>query len=417
MLPFDRGSDTLFGNFQERSGDSHRIHTLQLLPSRRILAGMAQPNSTESASPTGSSETLAQLRSAIDQLDDRIHDLLIERANLVYRVGELKGREAEGRKSDGQFYRPEREAQIHRRLEERHHGPLPVAAIHRIYREIISASLSLEKRMRIVYLGPEATYTHQAAMKHFGSSCDMAAARTTDELFSDVETGRYNFGVVPVESSIEGMVNHTLDRFVDSPLCICAEILLPGVHNLLSRETDIREVQVLYSHYQSLEHCRDWLDRHLPNIRTEEVESTAQAAELACQTEKSAAIAGVYAADKYRLNILVEHIEDRADMEHRFLVVGRQEPLPSGRDQTSLMFSVRDRPGFLYRALGIFAHQEINLTRIESRPSKRRAWDYLFYVDFEGHQTDAVVKAALGDLSNLPGVTAKILGSYPRPAL
>ena len=357
--------------------------------------------------------TLNDCREAIDRIDDNIHDLLMERAGWVLKVGELKDKSG----TDVAFYRPEREARIHRRLESRHDGPLPVAALHRIYREIISASLNLEKELTVAYLGPEATFTHQAALKQFGSSFKMFPVRTINEVFHEVEIKRADFGVAPVENSIEGIVNHTLDRLVDSTLSVCGEVYLPIVHVLLSAETDVEAVKVLYSHHLAVSQCRTWLARHMPGVRIEEVRSTAQAARLAKKERGAAAIAGIFAADEYGLNVLAEHIEDRADNENRFLVIGHHAPSRSGQDMTSIMFSFRDEPGFLHRVLGIFANHKINLTRIESRPSRKKAWDYLFFIDFEGHQEDQNAAAALKELSAISGVAVKLLGSYPRRVL
>lgn len=356
--------------------------------------------------------TLDDLREAIDRVDARIHDLLMERAGYVLQVGEVKGD-----KRDTVFYRPEREAQIHRRLAERHEGPLPISAVHRVFREIISASLNLEKPLRIAYLGPEAAFTHQAALKHFGSSFSMAPSRTIDEVFDCVELERAEYGVAPVENSVEGIVNHTYDRFVDSPLQICAEIVLPEVHNLLSMAESAEEIKAVYCHYQAFARSRGWLKNHMPNVPVIDVESTAKAAEMAVKEPGAAAIAGVYAADNYGLNVLAEHLEDQAGLENRFLVVGRQSPQPSGSDKTSLMLSFPDRPGVLHEVLGIFAREGVNLTKIESRPSKRRKWDYLFFVDLAGHQSDPKITAALETLGTMRGTFIKVLGTYPCHAI
>ncbi|MBF0309170.1 MAG: prephenate dehydratase [Magnetococcales bacterium] len=352
------------------------------------------------------------LREGIDGIDDRIQDLLVQRAELVLAVGALKER-----RRDAPFYRPDREARIHRRLEARHRGPLPVAALHRIYREIISASLNLEKPLTISYLGPEAGFTHQASIKQFGSSATLQEVWSIDEVFHEVEIGRANYGVVPVENSTEGMVTYTLDRFSDSSLRICGEVLLPVVHHLLSREAHLDTVERLYGHHRALLQCRRWIDRHLPKVAVNEVNSTAKALEKARDEKRSAAIGGEYGADSYGLEVLAEHVEDFADMENRFLVIGRQDPEPTGQDQTSLMFSFRDHPGFLHQVLGIFAQRGVNLTRIESRPSRRRAWDYNFFVDLEGHFEDVAIADALTALTLVPGVSTRVLGSYPRPAL
>jgi chorismate mutase/prephenate dehydratase len=357
--------------------------------------------------------TLDELRQAIDRIDDGVHDLLMERAQRVQQVGALKERGA----GDISFYRPEREAHIHRRLEARHRGPLPVAALHRIYREIISASLNLERKLAVVYLGPEATFTHQAAVKQFGTSPLVFPVRSIDEVFHEVELRRADFGVTPIENSTEGMVNHTLDRLVDSPLRIWGEIYLPVTHDLLSRERELDAVRVVYGQPTVLAQCQTWLDNHLPHVVIKECASTAAAVWEARQESGAAVIACELAADPYEWNRLVQHIEDKADNENRFLVIGRETPARSGQDKTSLMFSFRDQPGFLHQVLGIFARRELNLTRIESRPSLKKAWDYLFFIDLEGHQEDPPVAAALAELAATPGVVMKILGSYPRKVL
>lgn len=358
-------------------------------------------------------QSLDTLRQAIDAIDDQIHDLLMARAQRVVEVGILKGLSGT---ADPSFYRPEREASIHRRLEARHQGPLPKAALHRIYREIISASLNLEKKLSVVYLGPEATFTHQAALKQFGSSFRMYFANSIDEVFHEVEVQRADFGVAPVENSSEGMLTHTLDRFVDSPLLICGEIYLSASHALLSMESDMEQIRVLYSTASSLIQCRPWLDRRLPEIQLKTVDSTALAARTVCQEPGSALIATLWVADNFGLNVLAEHIEEQVD-ENRFLVIGRQGPRRSGQDKTSLLFSFQDQPGFLYQVLGIFARLGINLTRIESRPSRKRAWEYQFFVDLVGHMEDVLVAEALRELSLMAGVTVKVLGSYPVCAL
>ncbi len=356
--------------------------------------------------------SLEELRQHIDRIDDRIHDLLMERAQWVLQVGRTKGRGSPGTS----FYRPEREARIHRRLEERHRGPFPVQAVHRIYREIISASLRLEKKLAVAYLGPEASSSHQAAIKQFGSSCDLLPVGSIEEVFNAVELERVDFGVAPVENSTEGVVTSTLDRFVESPLLISGEIFLSVVHNLLSSETDLKRVRTVYGRFSSLDRCRQWLDEQLPGVVITEVPSTIQAAERARNEPETAAIAGLFAADRFGLHTLAENIHDTAH-ENRYFVIGRQVPQPSGRDKTSLMFRFRDQPGFLHRVLGIFAGRHINLTSIQSRPSKRKAWDYLFFIDLEGHRADPSVAAALEELGAIPGVSIKILGSYPMRAL
>lgn len=362
-------------------------------------------------SASESTMTLEALRQAIDGIDDRIHDLLMERAQWVLKVGELKGKSSQ----NPMFYRPEREAGIHRRLEARHQGPLPVAAVHRVFREIISASLNLEKHLSVVYLGPEATFTHQAAIKQFGSSFRMVPAASIPDVFHEVEVGRADFGVTPVESSAEGVVNHTLKRLADSPLRICGEIFLPVVHTLLSQETTLDQVQWVFGHPQVLDQCRTWLATHLPGVTLKEEESTARSVLRARETAHSAAIAGVYAADAYGLNLLAEHVQDQAGNENRFLVIGRHDPARSGHDKTSIMFSFSDQPGFLHKVLGIFANRGINLSAIQSIPSQGKAWEYIFFLDLDGHRQDPEPALALTEMGAMTGVDVKVLGSFPRP--
>ncbi|MBF0271180.1 MAG: chorismate mutase [Magnetococcales bacterium] len=357
--------------------------------------------------------TLQGLRQAIDAIDDHIHDLLMARVERVMEVGRLKGK---GSASDLSFYRPEREASIHRRLEARHRGPLPKAALHRIYREIISASLSLEKRLSVVYLGSEHAFTHLAALKQFGSSCHLASAASIDALFHEVEVSRADFGVAPVENSNDGMITHTLDRFVDSPLSIRGEIYLEVSYALLSSVGAIDGVRVLVGTRLGLSRCRAWIERSLPGVATRMVESMAEAVRMAREETGAAFIAPSPLADLEGFELLAGHIEDRAE-ETRFLVIGRGEPSRSGRDKTSVMFALRDQPGFLHQVLGIFARRQINLSRIESRPSRKQAWEYLFFLDLAGHMSDPPVAGALEELMALAGVTVRILGSYPVRAL
>ncbi|MBF0183723.1 MAG: prephenate dehydratase [Magnetococcales bacterium] len=357
--------------------------------------------------------TLESLRQAIDQIDDRIHDLLMERAERVRQVGEWKEKQG----SDAPFYRPDREANIHRRLEARHQGPLPVAALHRIYREIISASLNLERQLSVVYLGPEATFTHQAAIKQFGSSPKIYPVRTIDDVFNEVELRRADFGVTPIENSTEGMIHHTLDRLIDSPLRIWGEIYLPVSHHLLSQEKELSALRVVYGQSTVIAQCQRWLAEHLPTVTFKECVSTATALWEAQQTKGAAVIAGEITTDPFVWQVLAPHIEDRAGIENRFLVIGREMPARSGQDKTSLMFSFPDQPGFLHQVLGIFARLEINLSRIESRPSLKKAWDYLFFIDLEGHQEDPAIASAMAELVAMSGVMVKILGSYPRKVL
>lgn len=349
------------------------------------------------------------LRQRIDALDSQILDLLNRRAELVIEIGKAK---AEHRLD---FHVPQREEQIHGRLAAANPGPFPTAALRPVYREIISACLSLEHPLRVAYLGPKATFTHQACMKQFGLSAQCIPVRTIPEVFGEVEKGRADYGVVPIESSTEGVVTHTLDMFAASELTICAEILLEVSHNLLSRSGDLAAVSKVYSHPQAIAQSRRWLGEHLPHVPVLEVSSTAAAAEMAAEDPAAAAIASEMAATLSDLNFVARRIEDHAGSFTRFLVLGRKPAAPTDRDKTSLMVSIQDRVGGLYRMLQPFADHGINLTKIESRPSKRRLGEYVFYLDLEGHIADPRVTQALEALRE-ESLLVKSLGSYPQAA-
>ncbi|MDH5547724.1 MAG: prephenate dehydratase [Gammaproteobacteria bacterium] len=353
-------------------------------------------------------EKLNDIRTRIDAIDEQIQGLITERALQAKEVAKIK--EESG--SDV-FYRPEREAQILGRIKERNAGVLEDNTMARLFREIISACLALEKVLEISYLGPEGTYTHTAAVKHFGHAVKTRPATAIDEVFRDVESGAANYGVVPIENSTEGMVNHTLDMFVRSPLKICGEVELRIHHQLLSRVSEIRDINVIYSHQQSFAQCREWLNANMAGIEHRVVSSNGRAAELAAKESGTAAIAGDTAAELYQLSILARNIEDEPQNTTRFLVIGKQETRPSGRDKTSLMLSAGNKPGSLYSVLQPMKKHGINMTRIESRPSKRGIWDYVFFVDIEGHCEDPKIQAALEDLRKATSMI-KILGSYPQ---
>jgi chorismate mutase/prephenate dehydratase len=350
---------------------------------------------------------LSDLRGMIDGLDERILQLLSERAQLALRIGRLK----EERKLAS--FAPEREEEVVRRLERLNRGPLPNRALRAIYREIISACLSLQRPLRVAYLGPEATFTHLAAVKRFGRSVEYMPAKTIGEVFSEVEKGQADFGVVPVENSTEGMVSHTLDSFVESSLRICGEIFLEVSHHLLSRAQSLGEIRRVYSHPQALAQTRKWLESNLPCSEVIEVLSTAAAAQRAKDDDQGAAIASELAAELYGLSILRSRIEDYPENYTRFLVIGKDLAPRSGDDKTSILFSIRDQVGALHRILEPFAAKGINLTKIESRPSKIRAWDYIFYIDFEGYAEDEPTSEVLGELEK-ECVMLKVLGSYPK---
>ena len=359
------------------------------------------------------------LRSRIDDVDRRLHALINERARLARQVGVSKGKE--GRLVD--FYRPEREAQVLRMALERNaasraSGALRDEEVVRLFREIMSACLAQEEPLKIGFLGPEGTFSQTAVYKHFGHSARALALSTIDEVFHEVEAGHADFGVVPIENSTEGSVNHTLDRFLVSPLRICGEVELRIRQNLMGKMRSLREVKRICSHPQSLAQCRQWLQEHLPDVEIIAESSNAEAARRARDEKGTAAIAGETASEVYGLTILAADIEDRADNSTRFLVIGRRTFGRSGKDRTTLLVSTghTEAPGALYRLLEPLAKNRVSLTRIESRPSQRRKWDYVFFIDLEGHIDDAPVARALERLKARASLY-RVLGSYPRAVL
>ncbi len=350
---------------------------------------------------------ISHWREQIDAIDHRILELLNERASCNAEIGKLKA-------NDDTVFVPGRELAIFERLEHENSGPFPTSAIRNVFREIISASISLQRGVKVAYLGPQGTYTHQAAIQQFGQMADFAPAATFADIFELVETDVAEYGVVPVENSSEGVVSHTLDLFVESPLTIVAEIHV-GIHcDLLSRSGDMKRIESVYSHPQPLAQCRGWLELNLPSVPQHSTHSTAQAAERASRDETIAAIASPVAAQLYGLVAVRSGIEDHRDNTTRFLVIGKHAPRRSERDITSLLFSIkRDQVGALYRALEPFAKHSVNLTRIESRPTKVRAWEYVFFADFEGNAADDNVGRAIEELRPRCDFV-KVLGSYPR---
>jgi chorismate mutase/prephenate dehydratase len=345
-------------------------------------------------------------RSRINDLDNQILQLLNQRAEAALQIGDLK------RRQDAPIYAPEREAEILRRLGETGAGPLAAPAINAIWREILSACRALESTLTVSYFGPQATFTHQAALRRFGASVSYRAAKTIVDVFEDVERGRADFGVVPVENNTEGAVNVTLDRLIDSDALICGELRLEITQNLLSRATGLDGVKRVLSHPQGLAQCRVWLAQHLPDVTTEQSLSTAAAAELAAADATVAAIASDLAAELYGVPILRAGIEDNPHNSTRFLVIGRHASGPTGHDKTSILFAMRNEPGSLYRILEPLAGRGINLTKIESRPSKKKAWEYYFFVDCDGHMNDRRVAQAIERLEAQCNFV-KVLGSYP----
>ena len=357
-------------------------------------------------------DNLQEIRARIDQLDEQLQKLISERAGCAKEVARLKGEAW----ADQDYYRPEREAEILRKVIERNQGPLDDKDIVRLFREIMSACLALQRPLNIAFLGPEGTYTQEAVLKHFGQFVTASPVESIDEVFRAVESGTAHHGVVAVENSTEGAIVRTLDLLINSPLKICGEVELRIRHQLLAKAGAVEQVQVVYGHQQALAQCQHWLDNHLSHAKRAAVSSNAEAARRASQEDKAAAVAGENAAKVYELDILAGNIEDEPNNTTRFLVMGRNASPPSGRDKTSLLFSVNNRPGALYGVLEPFGRHGISMTRIESRPSRRGMWDYIFFVDIQGHSQDEKVVAALRELDEATTLF-KVLGSYPAAIL
>ena len=361
-------------------------------------------------------QKLQQLRERIDAIDEQIGRLISDRATCAQDVAAVK-QNATADPEDLAYYRPEREAQVLRRAMEQNKGPLSNEEMARLFREIMSACLALEQPVKVAFLGPEGTFTQQAALKHFGHSAVALPFSAIDEVFREVEAGAVQYGVVPVENSTEGVVNHTLDNFMTSNLKICGEVELRIHHNLLiSDVTNVNSITRIYSHAQSLAQCRKWLDAHYPNAERVAVSSNAEAARRLKGEWNAAAIAGSMAADLYELKVLAEKIEDEPDNSTRFLVIGTQSVPPSGDDKTSLVVAMRNAPGALYSLLEPFHRRNIDLTRVESRPSRTGAWTYVFFIDFSGHAEDPEIKNVLDEVAER-AADLKLLGSYPKAVL
>ncbi len=358
------------------------------------------------------SDQLQPLRERIDALDEQIQNLINERAAVAQEVARVKMAGGE----DVSFYRPEREAQVLRRVKERNTGPLEGEEMARLFREIMSACLALEKPMRIAFLGPEGTFTQTAALKHFGHSVTTVPLAAIDEVFREVEAGGADYGVVPVENSTEGVVNYTLDLLVGSPLKICGEVEVRIHDHVMGKVATLAEATRVYSHAQSLAQCREWLDAHMAGVERIAVSSNAEAARRAAGEEGAVAVAGETAAELYGLPILARNIEDHPDNTTRFLVLGHDDVPRSGIDKTSLLISASNRPGALFRLLEPLAQNGISMTRIESRPSRQAMWEYVFFVDIDGHREDEGLRSALGELQEKAALF-RILGSYPRAVL
>lgn len=359
-----------------------------------------------------SAAELESVRNEIDRLDERIQDLISERARLAFRVRESKGEFSHA----VDYYRPEREAQVLRRVVERNRGPLTDAEMVRLFREIMSACLAQQEPLNVAYLGPEGTFTQQAVHRHFGHSVRALSHPSIDNVFEQVQAGEADFGVVPVENSSQGIVSHTLDLFLTSDLKICGEIELRVHQNLLTHARSLDRIERIYSHDQSLSQCRGWIRAHLPHAELISVGSNAEAARRVRNAPEAAAIAGRSAAEIYGLPVLFSNIEDRQDNTTRFLVIGRHLLAPSGRDKTTLLLAGHEGPGLLYHLLEPFEKQRVNMTRIESRPSSQGKWAYVFFIDIDGHSEDPPVARALADLRGVAKLF-RVLGSYPRAIL
>ncbi len=359
--------------------------------------------------------TLLDIRDRIDSLDTEILKLLSKRAKCAEKVAEIKRAAGE---TDICFYRPEREAQILRRMLKLNKGPLRDEQITRIYRSIISSCLGLEQSLSVAYLGPEGTYTQAATQKHFSDGVKMLPLVSLSQVFREVEAGTVDYGVVPIENSTEGVISHTLDLFVQSSLKICGEIHLPIHHSLMchSSALSLDKVKTVYAHQQALGQCRQWLDANLPQAERVAVSSNAEGARMTQNEPDATAIAGQVAAELYKLHTLQENIEDNVNNTTRFLVIGDQTVTPSGDDKTTLLISARNKSGALYHLLEPLSNYGLDMTRIESRPSKNTNWEYLFFMDIAGHAEDEKVKSALIELEQ-EAELFRILGSYPTAIL
>ena len=349
---------------------------------------------------------LDDLRKQIDSLDGEIVRLLNERINVVLSIGEEK------KKAGEEIYVPSRERAVFEKIKSLNEGPLPEESAHAIYREIMSAALALETEMKIAYLGPEATFTHQAARGKFGVSVDYIPTSTISEVFDRVQNRSADYGVVPVENSTEGAVTHTFDQFATTSLKICAEIYLPISLTLLAAQPR-EKISLIFSKQEVFGQCRSWLSANMPKVKLSPVESTTKAVQLALETPGAAAIASVMASDMYEIEVLAENIQDMQGNTTRFLVIGQSHGPATGNDKTSVVFGVKHKVGALYDALSVFKADNINMTKIESRPSKNKAWEYYFFVDIDGHASDPEVARALEELQE-HCILMTILGSYPK---
>lgn len=353
-----------------------------------------------------SEQKLKPLREKIDAIDTQLLELLNQRALVAQEVGHVKA------ETDAPVFRPEREAQVLRKVAERNSGPLLDVDLQTIFREVMSACRALEKRINVAYLGPLGTYTEQAVFRQFGRAVHSTPCSSIDQVFRDVEAGTADFGVVPIENSSEGVINRTLDLLLQTTLSISGEIAIPIHHSLMTKSGNMDGVRRICAHSQALAQCDAWLRQNYPALPRDAVPSNAEAARMASIDPGVAAVAGDIAAQTYGLQVVNAHIQDDPHNRTRFAVIGRLETAPSGRDQTSIVLSVPNQPGAVYKLLAPLAKHEVSMTRFESRPARRGAWDYYFYVDVEGHAHDAKVAQALAELKDYAAFF-KLLGSYP----
>jgi chorismate mutase/prephenate dehydratase len=349
-------------------------------------------------------DKLLELRNQIDALDDQLLALLNQRGQLAQAVGHAK--------DGGPIYRPEREAQVVRRLQAANSGPLPSESVELLFKEIMSACRSLEQPMTVAYLGPEGTFSEAAAIKQFGQSAQGLPSANIDEVFRAVEQGQAHYGVVPVENSTEGAIGRTLDLLLTTSLNICGEVMLRVRQNLLRRKGGLDGIRVVYSHAQSLAQCQGWLNAHLPNAERIAVSSNAEAARLAADQDDVVAIAGEIAAKHHGLTMVVPDIEDDAANTTRFLVLGKGDTAPSGKDKTSLAVHAKNKPGALLDLIEPFARLGVGLSKLESRPARSGSWEYVFFIDLDGHHREARVAEALAEAAS-HALSLRILGSYP----
>jgi chorismate mutase/prephenate dehydratase len=363
-----------------------------------------------------SDEALQNLRDQIDNIDDQLLELFNRRAACAVSVAEVKRSDSDNPAGAINFFRPDREAQVIQRIKSSNQGPLSDDEVGRLVREVMSACLALEQPLKIAYLGPEGTFTQSAALKHFGHSVSTIPMSSIPDVFSSVESGHADYGLVPVENSTEGVISHTLDMFIDSNLKVNGEVEIRIHHHLANQSQNVADIKHIYSHQQSFAQCRHWLDQNFPSVERISVSSNAEAARIARQDKEAAAICGLAAVEIYDLQVCFESIEDLSDNTTRFVIIGHQDVEPSGDDKTSILISTKNYPGALLGLLQPLANNNISMNKIESRPAPERKWEYIFFIDIDGHQQAENVKKALQELKDQAALF-KVLGSYPKSSL